>query len=382
MRVHDVTTYLSRLVKEPKGLIRDQRKKASLKQAFIYLLAYCWGLMGVMFVFMVFTLLLSSGPKPPMAILIVFLGMGFVFFPVVLAVETLIATAVLYLIVKVLKGGGKFEELFYLIIAIALPGAIIYNLALLVLLAAFGLLIPVLGIDLAELMMTNTQIFTWGIIILNFVFYLFPLYLLTLIIREVSGLSTRKSVACWLVPMSVLMIPFILMFALLPAFPSMGSIQVEGLTGLEPVFPSMVLANSPDNATFIMVFTTGDDMVRLDGQPIQITKKGLDCRVENLFYDGVAENFGFYDQRFEVASDYVVPEKVRFFLRGDVVGAGCGGVVGENYRYDVTLNYVRGKTEAQLSNLRADTGKVSGNYVDSDVSLSLSPGGGFSVTSE
>jgi hypothetical protein len=120
----------------------------------------------------------------------VFAGAGIVFpiwFAISGVIGSVIGAGIPFLFAKLLGGNGTMSQQYYLISLYLAPFALLTILQV----------IPVVGA------LFGLALFVYG------------LYLLTIIIKEVHGLSTAKAVAAWLIPVIIVVVLMLLLFGAL-----------------------------------------------------------------------------------------------------------------------------------------------------------------------
>jgi hypothetical protein len=367
--IRNTISLSARLVREPRRVISEQHKKASFKAAIKYCLLYSAAMIAVFSFFMLGGMLLLRAPAITVVTLGAMMAVFAIFIPMSLIIQLLVVTAVLMLMIVLLKGKCDFEEMFYLLVVTYLPSGIITTAALMALMALVGIPVVLSGIDVGELMlplMAHTSAFMGLTIIFNLLFMAYPLYLTTLVIKEASGLTTARSVLAWAIPLGLYMVPFLLMFGIMTlTMPSINVMSVEGMQGMSPVFPSTVMANGPQNATISLMFKGNADNIRITSDALGISlPDGRACRIDGLYYetdgDGIDHQVQ-YRALIGDAGENSLPE-YRFTLNGDLIGPGCGGTPGQAFAYDVRMTYSRGATELEASQAAPETvnGRISG----------------------
>lgn len=331
------------LIVNPTQLIRQQKPKASIKKGVVVLLI-------VALISIAFTAVsMFSFSKDATGFPKILLVMGFLLTaaisPIFLIIYSFVLGAVEFALMRVFKGKGSFEELYYLIAVIYFPVSTVVSAV--VSYGAYSILFADLGpIDLASGSIYLPSIIVW---ILE---HIYPFFLLTLILREVGQFSTKRAVACWLIPTSLVFIPYLVMILLFSmSGPSdLSTLTIEGFEVIRPQFNSMISSGSSDRATLLLAFLNYGKEVSLDTSTLTVSNYGRICDVKNVSISG------FVDQ--DLSKDPVLKLGGRsiLFMTIHVSGESCGGLKGNAFNYFISMKAT--KDGEVLDNI----GTISGEY--------------------
>ncbi len=178
---------------KPKEVFAKRKKDASIGAA-AKTYAILGGIVGLFYGLLIAFLGALFAAIPGMEFLaalgLVAIPIAIVLFAVLEVIGTLIGFGILYVIAKLLGGSGDFKTHYYL------PSLYVLPLTVLMLVLA---VIPFLGA------------------LVNLVLLFYSAYLLTMAFKEAHGLSTLKAALVWLLPVIVLVLFWVVMFASLLA---------------------------------------------------------------------------------------------------------------------------------------------------------------------
>jgi hypothetical protein len=364
-----------RIVRDPRGLVEEVGPDGSVKAGMATVAVIAAALSLPM------TFFIALGGAPPAA-LAIFFAFAAVALPVASVVGSLVLSAVLFGFIKIFRGECRFEELYYLVAAVFSPPYLLVSLGVQ----------PAVSLVFAWVALSFGMPAAYYLgLAIGYLPYLFPLYLLTIIVRFAGRLNWVQSFLCWFIPAFILAGASVSMYLMLtqaaglnPA--RMGELSKStGFGELKPAGLSFFGSGEPDRAAFTLVFSGVDGT--LDGSSLRISKSGSQCKVGGMMMRGVdlspsAEAAGeegsgfmgiapagtFLEQNLDKVRQVRMKKGNLFYLTGEARGPGCGGAKGGEYIYQVSYNVtVDGQT-------REEGGAVMGRYLGENAELDLEVG--------
>lgn len=341
------------LVKDPSELVSREAERASYKRGVTVaaIVGAAASIVTALSMLIFIPEMFGAMPKVMLGMFAVMVAVMLFAYPIIMVIGTFLVTGVGYVMMRLFKGTGRFEEIFGLIAAVALPP---YFVASFIISLAAWPLYWLLGInptDLSQTFLVNILIMLLQSIV--------PLILLTLILRQASGLGTVKAFLCWAIPAGTLFMFYLgimgLNILVFQSFSSLGA-GVEGFAQLTPQWNSMVYGLGPENATLnLVVYSKGGSAI-LDTESLKVANNGLDCSVGQVRSFSGFDFAGIIDEKQEMTYTESVPG----FLIMDVAGPGCGGAPGQTYNYTIAMKVKKG--QKTLPN----TGTITGKYTSQE----------------
>ena len=362
--LHNLPYNARLLVSNPERLIALQKEKKSYKDAFTALLVL--SLAGIFLSVIDFLLFpqpaVSSLGFMPQEIYTIFYIIGLILYPVSLIILCTVIALVEILLIKIFRGKGTFEELFYLIAVIYLPANTIWQF----LVSTFFQLIDVAANNQSH---ASPNFLDPGYLLMNIVLVVLknlPLfYLITLINKEVGQFSTLKAFLSWFIPalilglfsLGVILFSTLVTNSLQSA--SYASNNIDGFPVIRPAANFNVVANGTDGAKITLFMLNKGDAAEVKKSDVSVAKNGTLCSVDDVRTFSFADMFS---QASKTDTGSITLKKGDGSLTQatlmviSVSGNGCGGEFYDKYHYLIGMKITRG------SDVLDNSGTITGYY--------------------